>query len=126
MVRYAFFPGCVSRGGAPELYQSTIAVAGRLGIELEEIEGWSCTGSGALQESNPLLGDTLNARNFALAQQTGLPIMTICSTCQGVMAQAKVKLENEEYRAQINALAGGRRAGVHGRHPDQAHALGHG
>ena len=103
-MRYAFFPGCVSRGGAPELYQSTIAVAGRIGIELEEIEGWSCTGAGALQESNPLLGDTLNARNFALAQRMGLPIMTICSTCQGVMAQAKVRLEDDEYRAQINEL----------------------
>jgi len=103
-VKFAFFPGCVSRGGAPELYQSTIAVAEKIGIELEEIEGWSCTGAGALQESNPLLGDTLNARNFALAQRMGLPIMTICSTCQGVMAQAKVKLEDDGYRAEINEI----------------------
>ena len=106
-MRYAFFPGCVSRGGTPELHQSTVAVAERIGIELEEIEGWSCTGAGALQESNPLLGDTLNARNFALAQRMGLPIMTICSTCQGVMAQAKVKLEDEEYRTQINEILAG-------------------
>ncbi len=103
-MKFAFFPGCVSRGGAPELYQSTVAVAEKIGIELEEIEGWSCTGAGALQESNPLLGDTLNARNFALAQRMGLAIMTICSTCQGVMAQAKVKLEDEEYRAEINEI----------------------
>ena len=103
-MKFAFFPGCVSRGGAPELYQSTIAVAEKIGIELEEIEGWSCTGAGALQESNPLLGDTLNARNFALAQRMGLPIMTICSTCQGVMAQAKVKLEDDGYRAEINEI----------------------
>ena len=102
-MKFAFFPGCFSRGGAPELYQSTIAVAEKIGIELEEIEGWSCTGAGALQESNPLLGDTLNARNFALAQRMGLPIMTICSTCQGVIGKANLRLQKDpEYREKIN------------------------
>ena len=103
-MRYAFYPGCVSRGGCPELYPSAVAVAEHLGIELVELTGASCTGAGALQESNPLLGDTLNARTFAMAQQLGLPIMTICSTCQGVMSQARVKLEDEAYRREVNEL----------------------
>ena len=103
-MRYAFYPGCVSQGGCPELYPSVLAVADRIGLELVELKGASCTGAGALQESNPLLGDTLNARTFAMAQQLDLPIMTICSTCQGVMAQAKRKLEDEEYRAEVNEL----------------------
>jgi succinate dehydrogenase / fumarate reductase, cytochrome b subunit len=103
-VRYAFYPGCVSRGGCPELYPSVLAVADRIGLELVELKGASCTGAGALQESNPLLGDTLNARTFAMAQQLDLPIMTICSTCQGVMAQAKRRLEDEAYRAEVNEL----------------------
>ena len=49
-MKYAFYPGCVSRGGTPELYTSTIAVAGKLGIELEEIMGasWSSAAGGAL------------------------------------------------------------------------------
>ena len=53
-----------------------------LGIELdtEVMRSASCTGSGVLQEKNQRLGDTLNARNFALAEQSGLPLMTICST----------------------------------------------
>ena len=103
-MRYAFYPGCVSRGGCPELYPSVLAVADRIGLDLVELKGASCTGAGALQESNPLLGDTLNARTFAMAQQLDLPIMTICSTCQGVMAQAKRKLEDEAYRAEVNEL----------------------
>jgi succinate dehydrogenase / fumarate reductase cytochrome b subunit len=49
-MKYAFYPGCVSRGGTPELYDSTIAVADKLGIELEEIFGAACTGAGVLQE----------------------------------------------------------------------------
>ena len=104
-MKYAFFPGCVSRGGAPELYQSVMHVCRKLGIELEEMTSASCTGAGVLQEKNRKLGDALNARNFALAEQLGLPIMTICSTCQGVMSQANKRLrDNPEYLAEINQV----------------------
>ena len=100
-MKFAFFPGCVAKGAAPELYTSTIKVAEILGIELDEkaMESASCTGAGVLQEKNQLLGDTLNARNIALAEKQNLPILTICSTCQGVMSQAEQRLEDEEYVA---------------------------
>ena len=102
-MKYAFFPGCVSRGGCPELYTAVMSVCATLGIELEEMTSASCTGAGVLQEKNLRLGDTLNARNFALAEQMGLPIMTICSTCQGVMAQANSRLlADPHYLAEIN------------------------
>ena len=102
-MKYAFFPGCVSRGGCPELYPATIKVCERLGIELQEMSSASCTGAGVLQEKNQLLGDTLNARTFAMTEQLGLPIMTICSTCQGVMSQAQKRLTGDpEYLAQVN------------------------
>ena len=104
-MKYAFYPGCVSRGGTPELYTSTMAIAGRLGIELEEIVGASCTGAGVLQEKGLKLGDTLNARTFAMAERLGLTtILNICSTCQGVMAQANQRLlADAGYLAEINA-----------------------
>ena len=103
-MKYAFYPGCVSRGGTPELYDSTIAVADKLGIELEEILGAACTGAGVLQEKGLKLGDTLNARTFAMAERMGLTtIMTICSTCQGVMAQANKRLlDDPDYLAEVN------------------------
>ncbi len=87
-MNYAFFPGCVAKGACPELYQSVMQVYPKLGIELDEMTTASCTGAGVLQEKDRKLGDVLNARTFALAEQQGLPIMTICSTCQGVMSQA--------------------------------------
>ena len=104
-MKYAFYPGCVARGATPELYSATLEVCARLGIELdvESMRSASCTGSGVLQEKNERLGDTLNARNFALAERSGLPLMTICSTCQGVMGQANKRLtENSDYLAEIN------------------------
>ena len=103
-MKYAFYPGCVSRGGTPELYTSTMAIAGDLGLELEEIHGAACTGAGVLQEKGQKLGDTLNARTFAMAERMGLTtILNICSTCQGVMAQANHRLlADPDYLADVN------------------------
>ena len=33
-MKYAFYPGCVARGGTPELLSSSMAVLDKLGIEL--------------------------------------------------------------------------------------------
>jgi len=38
MSKYAFWPGCVAQGAAPELYTSTLAVAEQLGMDLVELE----------------------------------------------------------------------------------------
>ena len=104
-MKYAFFPGCVSKGACPELYQSVMQVYPKLGIDLDEMTTAACTGAGVLQEKDEKLGDVLNARTFALAEQQGLPIMTICSTCQGVMSQANHRLTTKpEYLAEINDI----------------------
>ena len=104
-MKYAFFPGCVSKGACPELYQSVMQVYPQLGIDLEEMSTASCTGAGVLQEKDEKLGDVLNARTFALAEQQGLPIMTICSTCQGVMSQANHRLTTRpKYLQKINEI----------------------
>ncbi len=102
-MNYSFFPGCVSRGGCPELYPAAKLICQRLRINLWELQGASCTGAGVLQEKNQLLGDTLNARTFAMAERLDLPILTICSTCQGVMSQAAFRLRDPAYRAKVNS-----------------------
>ena len=98
---YAFYPGCVSRGGCPELYPAAMKVAEKLHLELRELTDVGCTGAGVLSRD---VSDPINARTFAKAEQQGLStIMTICSTCQGVMTQANQRLKNgSEYREQIN------------------------
>lgn len=112
---YAFFPGCVSKGGCPELYQSVMQVYPQLGIDLEEMTTAACTGAGVLQEKDLRLGDLLNAHTLALAERQGLPIMTICSTCQGVMSQANHRLRtNPDYLAEINQALGEEGLTYHG------------
>ena len=103
-MKVAYWPGCVSRGFTPELHGSVAKVAPLLDIELIELDRASCTGAGVIAEHNQELADTLNARTFALAQQTdGDLMMNICSTCQGAQTECQERLDaNSEYRAMIN------------------------
>jgi succinate dehydrogenase / fumarate reductase, cytochrome b subunit len=103
-MKVAYWPGCVSRGFTPELHGSIAAVAPILGIELIELDRASCCGAGVIAEHNQELADTLNARTFALAQQTdGELMMNICSTCQGAQTECQERLDaNAVYRAYVN------------------------
>jgi succinate dehydrogenase / fumarate reductase cytochrome b subunit len=95
----------VSKGAAPELYLATNRVARELGIELVELDQATCTGAGVIQEQAPELADALNARTFAMAQQLGLPLMNICSTCQGIESMVQDKLaKNADYLAKVNDI----------------------
>ena len=103
-MRYAFYPGCAAKGATPELYQSTQEVARVLGLDLVELTDYNCCGAGVITEADPRLAYTLIARNLAMAEQLGLStLMTICGTCQGVMAAANRSLqESDALRDEIN------------------------
>jgi succinate dehydrogenase / fumarate reductase, cytochrome b subunit len=103
-MKVAYWPGCVSRGFTPELHGAMAQVAPLLDIELVELDRASCCGAGVIAEHNQELADTLNARTFALAQQTdGMLMMNICSTCQGSQSECQQRLDaNTEYRSLIN------------------------
>ncbi|MEK6632908.1 MAG: CoB--CoM heterodisulfide reductase iron-sulfur subunit B family protein [Nitrospirota bacterium] len=94
-LKFALYPGCAAKGVTPELYQSTMAIVGRLGIDVVELAASSCCGAGVVTEAEPDVALALNARNFAQAESLGLDIMTICGTCQGVMAAANKRLKSD-------------------------------
>jgi succinate dehydrogenase / fumarate reductase cytochrome b subunit len=108
-LKYAYFPGCVAQGACRELYLSTAALTTALGIELVELKKASCCGSGTFKEESALLEDSVNARNIALAEELSLPLLTHCSTCQGVIGHVDERLKksqqtNPDYIDQINGL----------------------
>jgi succinate dehydrogenase / fumarate reductase, cytochrome b subunit len=108
-LKYAYFPGCVAQGACRELYQSTAALTQVLGIELVELKKASCCGSGTFKEDSQLLEDSVNARNIALAEQLNLPLLTHCSTCQGVIGHVDERLKeaqkkNPSYVEQVNGF----------------------
>jgi succinate dehydrogenase / fumarate reductase cytochrome b subunit len=103
-MKVAYWPGCVSRGFTPELHGSMAQVAPLLDIELIELDRANCCGAGVIAEHNQELADTLNARTFAMAQQTdGELMMNICSTCQGAQTECQERLDaNAVYRERVN------------------------
>jgi len=104
-VKVAYWPGCVSRGFTPELHGAMAKIAPLLDLELIELDRGNCCGAGVIAEHNQELADTLNARTFALAQQTdGALMMNICSTCQGSMSECQERLDaNAAYREHVNS-----------------------
>jgi succinate dehydrogenase / fumarate reductase cytochrome b subunit len=94
--RYAYFQGCAARQSCPELNQSTLLVAKRLGWELVTLECGACTGARDLIEAQPEMAMVLNARTLALAEAQGLDtVMTVCSTCTITLRQVnKILKEN--------------------------------
>jgi succinate dehydrogenase / fumarate reductase cytochrome b subunit len=103
-MKVAYWPGCVSRGFTPELHGAMAQVAPLLDIELIELNRANCCGAGVIAEHNQELADTLNARTFAMAQQTdGELMMNICSTCQGAQSECQERLDaNAVYRDRVN------------------------
>ena len=103
-MKVAYWPGCVSRGFAPELHGAMEKVAPLLDLELVPLDRAACCGAGVIAEHNQELADTLNARTFALAQQTGIELMmNICSTCQGAQTECQQRLDaSVDYRGHVN------------------------
>ena len=76
-------------------------------MELIELEGWTCCGStpyGSLYELESIV---VAARNLALAEKTGLDLVTPCSSCYVTLNKADMQLKDHpQLMAQVNeALA---------------------
>ncbi|HEV2449496.1 MAG TPA: CoB--CoM heterodisulfide reductase iron-sulfur subunit B family protein [Thermoplasmata archaeon] len=101
-MRIAYYPGCVAQESGKELDMATRWVCRKLGIELVEEPRFSCCGSGFLDEANLTLNVALNARNLALAEKAGLDVLTVCSTCQGMLSLANHELEKPAMKQRVD------------------------
>lgn len=104
MKYYAYFPGCSCSEGTGVAYgQSTQAVAGPLGMELIELEDWNCCGSVPYGSTNELEALSVAARDLALAEKTGLDLVTPCSSCYTTLNGANSKLkEYPDLKAKVD------------------------
>lgn len=106
-LKYAFFPGCLADNVAREQYIATKKTAEKIGLKLVEIPEFSCCGAGVIGESSEWTEIALNARNFALAEEKNLDIVTTCSTCLMTMSKAKAKLdEDRSLKNEVNRQLG--------------------
>ena len=83
-MKYGYYPGCSLERNARAYHQSTVAVAQRLGLTLEEIEDWNCCGATEMMSLEALPAYSLVARNLAIAQSqfpAGTDLIAPCSAC---------------------------------------------
>lgn len=102
--RYALFLGCTIPARSRNYELSARKVAGKLGIELVDIEEFICCGF-PVKSGDMKSAMILGAYNLALAQKRGLDLCTLCNSCASALTETAHELaENEEAREEVNAV----------------------
>jgi len=105
MVKYSYYPGNTARQSSIEVEDTIQPMARSLGLDLIDITGCNSDGGEIICQTNKLLQLTLNARNFALAEENGHDIVTACATSQGNMFAALKTLKSDPVLcAQVNSV----------------------
>jgi len=101
--KYLIFLGCAVPYRVSSYEISSRKVLDKLGVELVEMPEFNCCGL----PLDPVSHETmliLAARNLALAEQTGLSILTLCPGCAGTLKKVnKILKEDKALREQINS-----------------------
>jgi heterodisulfide reductase subunit B len=84
-MKYTYYPGCSVLATAKHYQESIDAIAGVLGIELEELDDWNCCGATAYMSVKELMSFAISARNLALAEKFHRDLVTPCSACFTVL-----------------------------------------
>jgi len=99
---YALFLGCTAPIRARNYEISTRLVAKRLGIDLVDVDGFSCCGF-PIQAMDDETARLMAARNIMLAEENNLDIVTLCSACTAMLTEVSKQLrEQEAYRKEVN------------------------
>jgi heterodisulfide reductase subunit B len=102
--KYALFPGCLmpTEQYAYELsLRTTLPI---LGIELVDLEGFSCCGE-PMKSVNQFLTLYLSARNLAIAEKHDLDVFVPCAMCHLALSECKHILEkNTAMKERINTM----------------------
>jgi heterodisulfide reductase subunit B len=94
-MRYAYYPGCSAESTARDMHQSTLAVAGALGIEMVEPKGWTCCGATAGHQTDRVLAASLPAANLIKVRDMGLDMVVNCAACYNRMKVANHEISTD-------------------------------
>jgi heterodisulfide reductase subunit B len=97
-MKYFYYSGCSLEGTALEYNVSTQAVMRALGVELMELDDWTCCGASAAETISELLSVVLPARNLALAQKmdTDRDFLIPCSACYLNLRKVDEQIKQKE------------------------------
>lgn len=101
----AYYPGCSLHQSSQFYDHQTRMVFSTLGIELKEINDWSCCGATSAGKFDDFLAVALPARNLGIAETSGYDEMVVpCSGCYSslLMSQVRTK-DNPALLSEINS-----------------------
>ncbi|UCG68281.1 MAG: CoB--CoM heterodisulfide reductase iron-sulfur subunit B family protein [Thermoplasmata archaeon] len=116
-MKVTYYPGCTLYTKAKNLGELAKASAKVLGIELEELENWTCCQAAFPLVSDNLMGIVSPARIIMNSEKEGKKLTTLCSFCYNVLKRTNDVLKNdtekrikicefieEEYKGEIEVL----------------------
>jgi heterodisulfide reductase subunit B2 len=98
MAKYLLYPGCSMESSAKAYCDSLTAIAGPIGLELEEIDDWNCCGATEYLGISLTPAYALISRNLALASKQANGNRTVvapCSACYLNLAKADYYMQEQ-------------------------------
>jgi len=103
-MRYALYLGCTIPARSRNYEMSARKVAGTVGVEFVDIEGFVCCGF-PLKASDLRAAEVMAAYNLALAERKDLDICVLCSSCASQLTEIAHELsEDGPKREEINKV----------------------
>jgi len=116
-MKYLYYPGCSLEGTALEYNASTRAFMQELGVDLLELEDWTCCGASAAEATSHLLSLALPAYNLAIAEKMDgtKEILVPCSACYLNLKKVEKKSRKDpELLDKINTILKEKNLQYHG------------
>ncbi|MFA5869036.1 MAG: CoB--CoM heterodisulfide reductase iron-sulfur subunit B family protein [Candidatus Bathyarchaeia archaeon] len=104
-MRHALFLGCFIPVRLPHIEAVARRVLPELGVELADVEGFSCCPEPVGFLTDRITALTVAARNISLAEEVGLDIITLCNGCTYTLRQANETLKADpDLRERVNGI----------------------
>lgn len=118
-MKYSIFLGCTIPARQPNYEISVRKTCEALGIELAEAD-YGCCGF-PVEAINQDKALAMSAMNLMKAEESGLPMMTLCSACGEMLNNALYLLENDGVQGDVNKVLAKLETSYNGEHPEVLH-----
>lgn len=110
------FRGCIIPYRFNQYEKSARVILNHFGVEIVDVEGFTCCGSLMAESASEELFLTIAGRNLAVADESKLPILTLCGSCTATLNSVRnLLLKDLEKNKKINdilALIGRKFSGI--------------
>ena len=99
MKEVSYYPGCSLHGTAREYDESIRGVSSLLGLQLHELEDWTCCGASSAHCTDEELAFELAARNLAIAEKSDRDLLVPCVACYSRFKTAEKEVKEHSRKS---------------------------